>query len=282
MNDGRDFNFSAIWPILQFLGLLGQCLSVLRWATWYLEIFKIVCSLLTYPFALIQNDFKLMLNHFQVPTWSMKYQFFRALVMRKKINYSATSAKGEDLLLWSETGTEKILKCAVIWTLLLAKRPNLNLCSSNQRKSLLLKPSHLLFDFKTAKRLRLRQMTPNYMASLFVWNISFWFSHAYKEFKVFMSTQQWNLQRRKNREKRRNRVIHTPSRAGSATAGYYYYYIKTSKYFWLFCNDGLNHVWCLMSVCSKLKIGRSSSPKAEFFRFCPFDIRVCSMHNWTI
>ena len=107
---------------------------------------------LSYPFALIQNDFKLMLDHFQVPTWSMKYQFFRALVMRKKINYSATSAKGDGLLSWSETGTEKILKCAVIWTLLLAKRPNLNLCSSNQRKSLLFS-SPLIF-FSTLKQRR--------------------------------------------------------------------------------------------------------------------------------
>ena len=34
--------------------------------------------------------------------------------------------------------------------------------------------------------------------------------------------------------------------------------LKPRNIFRLFCNDGLNHVWCSMSVCSKLKIGRSS------------------------
>ena len=43
---GRDFNFGQTSSIFIFLGLFGQCLIVPNWATWYLKICKVVCSLL--------------------------------------------------------------------------------------------------------------------------------------------------------------------------------------------------------------------------------------------
>ena len=55
---GRDFNFGQNWSIFIFLGLFGQCLSVPNWATWYLKICKIACSLMVHPVFLPRFSIK--------------------------------------------------------------------------------------------------------------------------------------------------------------------------------------------------------------------------------